>query len=126
MPVFLLPIIAGAAALMRIPAVAVFLAGIAAEFVKFFFRFFNIKVAIQLGIIASIVTLTFAAFTAIKASMLALSFVAPPSWIQAMSLIVPNNLGVCASVIASAHVVRWVWIWKVYFIMRYAESVTRN
>lgn len=125
MPVFLLPIITAAGTLLRFPAIAAFIAGLAAEFVSFFFRFFSLKTAIQLAVIATVVTLSLAAFTAIKSLMLALTFVAPPFFIQAMSLIVPDNFAICATTIASAHVVRWVWEWKIYFIMRYAET-SRN
>jgi hypothetical protein len=120
MPALFLPILAGAANLLRLPALAAFLASLFAQIVAFFAQFFAVKTAMQLGVVASVVALTVGFFATIKALLIGIVIVAPPDFAQAMSLIIPNNLPICMSAIVSAHVVRWVWIWQVHFIEFYA------
>ncbi|WP_067222889.1 DUF5455 family protein [Marinomonas gallaica] len=120
MPVFLLPIITAASNALRLPALAAFLAGIFAQVVGFFAKWFTKNTAMQLGIITAVSSVTIAMVTAIKSLILSLNFVLPPMYIQAMSLIVPDSLPVCFSAIVSAKVVRWVWSWQVRYIEYYA------
>lgn len=120
MPVFLLPIISAASTALRLPALAAFLAGIFANIVAFFAKWFTKNTAMQLGIIAAVSSVTIAMVATIKSLIFGLTFVLPPMYIQAMSLIVPDSLPVCFSAIVSAKVVRWVWIWQVRYIEYYA------
>lgn len=120
MPVLFLPIISGIATALRLPALAAFLGTLFAQMVAFFAQWFTVKTAMQLGIIAAVVTLTVGLFAFIKSLMFGIAVVAPPQFAQAMSMIIPNNLPLCFSAIVSAHVVRWVWIWQVHFIEMYA------
>lgn len=122
MPVFLLPIIAGAANMMRFPALIAFLAGIFGQVVAFFAKYMTTKVAMQLTIIAAVSGLTLTVFAAIKALIMAISVVAPEGLVHGASLVIPNNAAICLSAIASAHAVRYVWIWKVYFIESFAQG----
>lgn len=121
MPVFLLPIISGAANLLRLPALAAFLGIIFAHLVSFFAQWFTVKTAMQLGIIAAVVSLTLGLFLTVKALILGIAVIAPPQFTLAMALIMPNNLPLCMSAIVSANVVRWVWIWQVHWIEMYAS-----
>lgn len=121
MPVLFLPIISGAANLLRLPALAAFFGSIFAQIVAFFVQWFTVKTATQLGIVAAVVSLTVGLFAVIKTLMVGIAIIAPPMFIQAMSLIIPSNLPVCFSAIVSAHIVRWVWIWQVHFIEMYAS-----
>jgi enoyl-CoA hydratase/carnithine racemase len=120
MPTLLLPIITGAANLLRLPALASFLGTLFAQLVSFFAQWFTVKTAMQLGIVTAVVSLTVALFASIKILIAGIAVVAPPEFVQAMSLIIPDNLPLCFTSIVSARVVRWVWIWQVHFIELYA------
>lgn len=120
MPAIFLPIITGAANLLRLPVLAAFLSSIFAQIVAFFTQWFSVRTAMQLGIISAVSALTILLFASIKGLMAGIIVIAPPSFNQAMSLIIPSNLPICFSAIVSAHVVRWVWIWQVHFIEMYA------
>lgn len=116
-----LPIITGAANLLRLPALAAFFGGLFAQVVAFFAQWFTVKTAMQLGIVASVTALTVGLFATIKTLMAGIAIVSPPYFMQAMAFIIPSNLPICLSAIVSAHVVRWVWIWQVHFIEMYAS-----
>ncbi|RZM76428.1 hypothetical protein C3B51_17845 [Pseudoalteromonas rubra] len=122
MPAFLLPIITGAASMMRFPALIAFFAGLFGQVIAFFAKYLTTKVAMQLTIVTAVSGLTLAVFAAIKALILAISVVAPEGLIHGASLVIPDNAAVCLSSIVSAHAVRYVWVWKVYFIESFAQG----
>lgn len=122
MPAFLLPIITGAANLMRLPALVAFLAGIFGQLVAFFAKWMTTKLAMQLTIITALVALTVAAFAAIKSLMLGISLVAPDYLVNAASLVIPDNAALCVASLISAHAIRYVWVWKVYFIESFGRG----
>ncbi|MEK0157905.1 DUF5455 family protein [Pseudoalteromonas piscicida] len=122
MPVFLLPIITGAANMMRLPALIAFLAGIFGQIIAFFAKYMTTKVAMQLTIITAVSALTLGVFAIIKALIMAVSVVAPEGLVHGASLVIPDNAAICLSSIVSAHTVRYVWIWKVYFIESFAQG----
>ncbi|NTU36572.1 DUF5455 family protein, partial [Vibrio diabolicus] len=41
-------------------------------------------------------------------------------WSQAAGMFIPNNAVPCVSAIYSARLLRWVWEWKFYAIVRAA------
>lgn len=122
MPAFLLPIITGVSHMMRLPALIAFLAGIFGQIIAFFAKYMTTKVAMQLTIITTISALTLAVFAAIKALVTAVSVVAPEGLVQGASLVIPDNAAICVSSIISAHAIRYVWSWKVYFIESFAQG----
>ena len=117
----LLPIITKLSTSLKLPALVGFLGALFAHLVSFLAQWFTLKTAMQLGIVAAVVSLTVGVFLAIKSLLLGIAIVAPPEFGHAMSLIMPSNLPLCVSAIVSAHVVRWVWIWQVHFIEMYAS-----
>lgn len=122
MPAILIPLLTGVANLLRLPALATFIATMLAQFVGFFAQWFTAKTAVQLGVVSAVVTLTVGVFVAIKLLLTSIIIVTPPMFHQAMSLIIPDNLPLCFSAIISAHIIRWVWAWQVHFIELYASS----
>lgn len=120
MPAIFLPIISGASNLLKLPVLVAFLSSLFAQIVAFFTQWFSVRTAMQLGIISIVSGLTVLLFASIKALMAGIVVIAPPSFNQAMSLIIPSNLPICFSALVSAHIVRWVWIWQVHFIEMYA------
>lgn len=117
----LLPIISSISSVLRLPALAAFLGTIFAEIVLIFTKWFTVKTAMQLGIVAAVISLTVGLFGVIKYLILGIAVIAPPYFTLAMALIIPNNLPLCMAAIVSANVVRWVWIWQVHFIEMYAS-----
>jgi hypothetical protein len=115
-------ILGSIASVARLPALAAFLGGIFAQVVGLFATKFTISTAIQVGAIASIVGLTLILLVAFKTLMFGLTAAFPPFYSQAMSLIIPTNLLPCLTAIMSAKIVRWVWIWQVYFIQSVASA----
>ena len=118
----LLPILGSIGTALRIPALATYIAGLAATMVAFFVTWFSKRVAINLTIITLVFGLTVGIFTVIKASLAGISVVAPPYFLDAMNMITPNNFWPCASAIFSAKIIRWVWVWKVHFITMYSQG----
>ena len=63
--------------------------------------------------------LTVAVFASFKALLDKVVIVLPSQFTHAMTLIIPDNLFVCLSLIVSAHVIKWVWMMKLYFLEIY-------
>ena len=118
----LLPILGSIGTALRIPALATYIAGMAATMVAFFATWMTKRIAINLTIITLVFGLTVGIFTVIKASLAGISVVAPPYFLDAMNMITPNNFWPCASAIFSAKIIRWVWVWKVHFITMYSQG----
>ncbi len=116
MPVFLLPILSGVGNVLRIPALAAFIAGLAAQLVAWFSTFIARGVALNLAVIAIVAGLAIAIASSFWLMIEALSYVAPPEWSQGMGFITPSNAIPCLSTIAAARVTRWVWEWQIYAI----------
>ena len=122
MPAILLPLISSIGSMLRLPALATFLATLVGNFIAFFAKWFTTRTATQLGIIAAIATLTVGMIALIKTLILSITLVAPPLFTQAMSLVVPSNAPACISALVSAHTTKWVWQWQVRFIEYYSSG----
>lgn len=118
MPVFLLPMISSISGALRIPAIAAFFAGLAANILSFFSVRFAKGIAINLTVVTLIVGLAATVAAAIYAIGSGISAVAPPFANQAWSYVVPSNAVPCLSAIFSARVIRWVWMWQFYVITK--------
>lgn len=122
MPTLLLSLVSSVGGLLRLPALATFFATMLGNFIAFFAKWFTARTATQLGVIATIATLTIGMIALLKTLIASIALVAPPMFIQAMSLIVPDNAPICLAVLVSAHTIKWVWLWQVRFIEYYASS----
>lgn len=118
MPVFLLPILSGIAGAMRIPAIAAFLAGLAAQFVAWFGRFVARGAALNLAVVALVVTLAVGVGAGFWLMLEGLKFVLPPEFGQGMGFITPPNAIPCLSTVAAARITRWVWEWQIHVIAK--------
>ncbi len=101
---------------MSIPAIATFLASLAADIFAMLAKKFGRTLAMNATIILLIVTMTVALIMTINGMFMALSYVVPPYLSQAMALIVPSNLVPCMSLWFSAKTIRWAWTWHFYYI----------
>lgn len=122
MSFFLSPLISTVGSLLRLPALATFFATMFGNFIAFFAKWFTARTATQLGVIASIAALTIGMITTIKGLISSLALVAPPFYVQAVSLVVPDNAPACISALVAAHTIKWVWLWQVRFIEYYASG----
>ena len=118
----LLPIITTVGNVLRAPAFAAFLAGLASQVLGWFTVLFTRRIAINLTIITLIVGVALGFIVAIKVLLAGLSFVVPNQLATGLSLFVPSNAVPCLSVILSAKVIRWVWVWQFYAITKISES----
>lgn len=107
----LLPIVSTIGTALRLPALVAFISQIATTLFGWFFiakaRNVTINLVILTLLIGLTVTLTLAIYT------LAM-------WSQAAGMFIPNNAVPCVSAIYSARLLRWVWEWKFYAIVRAA------
>ena len=115
-------ILSSIATAARLPALAGLLGGLFAKVVAVFATRFSASAAIQLGDITAIVGLTLALLLVLKGIVLGISATLPPFYSQAMSLVIPTNLLPCMTAVISARIVRWVWVWQVYFIQSVASA----
>ncbi|AGN30002.1 VI protein [Vibrio phage VFJ] len=118
MPVFLLPIITGITGALRIPAIAAFLATLAANILSWFSERFTRAVAINLTVLTMVIGLALAAASAMYALAAGLAEITPPYVVDAWGMFVPSNAIPCVATIFSAKVIRWVWGWQFYVITK--------
>ncbi|NNN47431.1 DUF5455 family protein [Vibrio sp. 2-2(8)] len=118
MPVFLLPILTGIGTALRVPAIAAFFAGLAANILAWFSARMARGLAINLTVITLIIGLATAVAASIYALAAGLSFIAPPYLSVAWGMLVPANAIPCMSAVLSARVIRWVWAWQFYVITK--------
>lgn len=118
MPVFLLPIISAVGTVLRVPAIAAFIAALAAQFVAWFSTFVARGIALNLAVIVVVVGLAVAISSGFWLALEGLSYVLPPEFSRGMGLITPSNAVPCFSTIAAAKVTRWVWEWQIYAIQQ--------
>ena len=116
--VALLPVVNTVKNVLKVPAIAAFLAGLAGQILGFFTNFLTRKVAINLTIITMILGLALTVALSIKALATGLSYIAPPELVQGLSLFIPDNATYCVSIVFSAKVIRWVWSWQFYVITK--------
>ncbi|MUK93475.1 hypothetical protein GNP80_13645 [Aliivibrio fischeri] len=116
MPVFLLPLISGIGNVLRVPAIAAFIAGLTAQLVAWFSTFVARGIALNLAVIVVVVGLAVAISSGFWLMLEGISYVLPPEWSRGMAFITPSNAVPCLSTIASARVTRWVWEWQIYAI----------
>ncbi|HCH6425976.1 TPA: DUF5455 family protein [Vibrio parahaemolyticus] len=102
----LLPIVSTIGTALRLPALVAFISQIATTLFGWFFiakaRNVTINLVILTLLIGLTVTLTLAIYT------------------LAAGMFIPNNAVPCVSAIYSARLLRWVWEWKFYAIVRAA------
>ncbi|OHY89620.1 DUF5455 family protein [Vibrio rotiferianus] len=116
----LLPIIGTIGTALRLPALVGFIAQIATTLFGWFFIAKARNVTINLVIITLLIGLTVALTLAIYTMGAGLSYVVHPKWSQAAGMFIPSNAVPCISTIYSARLLRWVWEWKFYAIVRSA------
>ncbi|EGQ9308592.1 hypothetical protein F7U82_24530 [Vibrio parahaemolyticus] len=116
----LLPIVSTIGTALRLPALVAFLSQIATTLFGWFFIAKARNVTINLVILTLLIGLTVTLTLAIYTLAMGLSYVAPPMWSQAAGMFIPNNAVPCVSAIYSARLLRWVWEWKFYAIVRAA------
>ncbi len=114
----LLPVLSGIGSALRFPALASFLAGLAAQIFGFLATKYTKSVAINLTVIAMIIALATGFALSIKAVIAGLGYIAPPYLTQGFSYFIPDNAIPCLSAIFSARVIRWVWEWQFYVITK--------
>lgn len=115
-PVLLLPLLAGTANLLRIPAIAVFFGGLAAQLVAWFTTFVSRGIALNLAVIVFVVGLAVVISASFWLMLEGISYALPPEFSRAMGMITPSNAVPCLSTVASAKIARWVWEWQIYAI----------
>lgn len=118
--VALLPIITGISSAMRLPALASFLAGIAAQIFGYFALKLSRRMALNLTITVLVIGLAAAIALSIQTIAVGLSYAAPPELRQGFGMFVPNNAVPCISAILAARLVRWVWEWQFYVVSKVA------
>lgn len=116
----LLPIVSTIGTALRLPALAAFIAQIATTLFGWFFIARARNVTINLVILTLLIGLTAALTLAIYTLGVGLFYVVHPQWSQAAGMFIPNNAIPCVSAIYSARLLRWVWEWKFYAIVRSA------
>nr|EGQ9117807.1 hypothetical protein [Vibrio parahaemolyticus] len=116
----LLPIVSTIGTALRLPALVAFISQIATTLFGWFFIAKARNVTINLVILTLLIGLTVTLTLAIYTLATGLSYVAPPMWSQAAGMFTPNNAVPCVSAIYSARLLRWVWEWKFYAIVRAA------
>ncbi|WP_394134398.1 DUF5455 family protein [Aliivibrio fischeri] len=121
MPVFLLPLLTTVSNAMRLPALAAFIAGLAAQLVAWLSTFVSKNIAINLAVIAVVVGLAVAIASGFWVMLEGISYVLPPEWSRGMAFITPPNAVPCLSAIAAARLTRWVWEWQIYVIHKVSE-----
>lgn len=117
MPV-LLPILTTIGNVLRAPAIAAFLAGLAAQVLGWFSALFARGIAINLTIVTMIVGVALAFIASIEALVSGLTYVVPDSLSAGLSLFIPGNAIPCLSIVLASKVIRWVWEWQYYAITK--------
>lgn len=118
MPVFLLPILNGLGAALRIPALAIFLGQLAATVLGWFAVRLSRGLAINITIVVMVIGLAAAMALSLMALIKGLSYIAPSYLSVGFSYFVPSNAIPCVSAIFSARIIRWVWMWQFYAITK--------
>lgn len=118
----LLPVLTGVGNALRVPAIAAFLAGLATQVLGWFTVRFSRRVAMNLTVVAMVIGIALTFIIALKGLVAGLSYVAPPTLSQSLSLFIPSNAIPCISVILAAKVMRWVWVWQFYAINKVSSS----
>ena len=116
----LLPIISGVGAALRLPALVAFIAQLATTLFGWFFIAKSRNLTLNLVIMTLLIGLTVTLTLAIYTLGAGLSYVVHPQWSQAAGMFIPNNAVPCVSAVYSARLLRWVWEWKFYAIVRSA------
>lgn len=118
MAAFLLPVLTGASKALKVPALAAFLGGLAANIMGWWSKRVASGLVINATILTLIVSITIAVAVALYAMLGTLSYFVHPSITQAWSMFMPTNAIPCLSTILSAKVVRWVWSWQYFAIIK--------
>jgi len=80
------------------------------------------RLSVVVALVTAAASLTLGLMTAAHASIAALTQSLPEGATLAGNLFLPTNLGACLGVIASAHVLRWVYDWQVSLLMAKFQS----
>ncbi len=107
---------------MILAALGTFLISVFISLVGWLAKFVTKKVAIYLAATGSIMALS-AGFYAVGYGLISTLLSYTPSYVdQALSLVMPNNVGTCFSVIVSTRVARWVYVWNYQYIQMNAMT----
>jgi len=98
--------------LLGIPWLATALFTMFGSMVTFFGSYMAKRFAIMTAVVAALISLTVAFVLVLEGLISTISYATPDSFNQGMSLIIPDNLSACVSVIATAMMARWVYDWK--------------
>ncbi|MFB9136826.1 DUF5455 family protein [Vibrio sp. AK197] len=118
MGAFLLPILSTVSGALRIPAIAMFLGNLAAQVLGWFVQRMSRRLAVNLTILTMVAGLTVTTSAALYGIVNGLSFVIPSYLSEGISLFVPDNAIPCVAAIGSARIIRWVWEWQFFTIMK--------
>jgi biotin transporter BioY len=121
MAIQLLPLLSTVGTALKLPALVGFIAQIATTLFGWFFIAKARNVTINLVILTLLVGITVVLTLAVYTLAAGLSYIAPPEWSAAAGMFIPNNAVPCISAIYTARLLRWVWEWKFYAIVRSAS-----
>jgi ABC-type multidrug transport system permease subunit len=96
-------------AILGLPALATFLAGIFSSVVAWFAQWMTRKLALSAALIAALAALYVTFAGAIVAAITAISYQTPEHLNTALSLVVPSNLVPCVAAYWSARLALWVY-----------------
>lgn len=113
-----LPILGEIGLATRLAAAAAFFGGLAANILGFFAKIVSRGLAINLTVLTLVIGLTLVVIAAVGGLAFGLSHVVPPYINVAASMVVPDNAIPCISTLYSARVIRWVWQWQYYAIIK--------
>jgi hypothetical protein len=94
------------------PWLAAFLGGILVQIISFFMKYVTRVVAVKLGYVALFTALLITFATFILALMNSAIMVLPATYGTLLSYLIPWNLYLCASIIATAHLAKWMFQFK--------------
>ncbi|MGY3569731.1 DUF5455 family protein [Vibrio paucivorans] len=117
-PVFLLPLASTIGNALKLPAIATFIGGLAAQIMGWFAVRMSKGLAWNLTVLTMVIGLTLTVAFSINVLIAGLSYVVPPYVSSGFSMFVPSNAVPCLSAIFSARVIRWVWEWQFWAINR--------
>lgn len=115
----LLPvIIGGISKLTKLPALVTVIFAVASAIATWLVKFMSRRVALNGAIVIMITGAAILAYGAIESLLFTIQFFMPPEIPIGLSIIMPTNFTACASVLFSARLIRWVWVWKAWTIHR--------
>ena len=100
-------------AVVGFAALITFLGSVISGLVTWVVTFFSRRIVLITLVITVILAAIAGLHAALEAALLQITVSAPPIVSQAIGMVIPANAPIVISVVANAHVVRWVYDWKV-------------